>query len=556
MIGRVVILAAVIGCWALLPANAAGHTVTARDYTFNVTSTADAHDAYQGEPVCATRTRTCTLRAAVEAASALAAGAVVTVHVPAGIYDLTLGSLDAGANVIILDGASAASTVISARSASRVLKVAPAASVTIDRLTLTRGNAGGGVGGAVLNDGQLLVVRSDFRDDSADSGGALSNAGGVMRIEDSDFADDNDDSGDGGGAIQNGGIADLPGSVSVTGSTFSHDQAGADGGAILNGQNGQPPGPDARASRSPHVQAITSSSRTLRLTVAGSTFSSDESSNEGGAIANDGGAAILSGDVFSDDTAIAGALGGAISSYGTLVLTRSRLSNNSACYGGAIELESAGTTSSATIGQSTFSGNKASCYGGAIDVSGTSVTLTQSTLVGNWSTGGAAVEIEGSSSGTFTNSTFYRNTGSSAIQTFECGQAELSFDTFSANTAALDLSCPDSTVLGTILASSAEANCRGAAPVSRGYNLDTGSSCRLTKPTDFTDAWPDLGELSSNGGPTQTMALLPGSRALGHGGTRATGCPPVDQRGVRRPQAAACDIGAFEKTRVISASTI
>ena len=52
-----------------------------------------------------------------------------------------------------------------------------------------------------------------------------------------------------------------------------------------------------------------------------------------------------------------------------------------------------------------------------------------------------------------------------------------------------------------------------------------------------------LGPLSDNGGPTQTMALLPGSPALDAG---TLTCYPADQRGVTRPQGAACEIGAYE----------
>ena len=57
-----------------------------------------------------------------------------------------------------------------------------------------------------------------------------------------------------------------------------------------------------------------------------------------------------------------------------------------------------------------------------------------------------------------------------------------------------------------------------------------------------------LGPLQDNGGPTLTMALLPGSPALGTGAcTDAQGAPlPVDQRGFPRPQVTGCDIGAFE----------
>ena len=54
---------------------------------------------------------------------------------------------------------------------------------------------------------------------------------------------------------------------------------------------------------------------------------------------------------------------------------------------------------------------------------------------------------------------------------------------------------------------------------------------------------PLLAPLGSYGGPTQTMALLPGSAAIG-AGTAVSGIT-TDQRGVARP-ANGSDIGAFQ----------
>jgi hypothetical protein len=54
----------------------------------------------------------------------------------------------------------------------------------------------------------------------------------------------------------------------------------------------------------------------------------------------------------------------------------------------------------------------------------------------------------------------------------------------------------------------------------------------------------ELGPLADNGGPTLTMALLPGSPAIDAG--TAVGAPATDQRGVPRTQGTAPDIGAFE----------
>jgi hypothetical protein len=60
------------------------------------------------------------------------------------------------------------------------------------------------------------------------------------------------------------------------------------------------------------------------------------------------------------------------------------------------------------------------------------------------------------------------------------------------------------------------------------------------------DTFPDpkLGPLADNGGPTLTMALLPGSPAIDAGNTALA--PATDQRGYPRPAGLAADIGAFE----------
>jgi hypothetical protein len=57
---------------------------------------------------------------------------------------------------------------------------------------------------------------------------------------------------------------------------------------------------------------------------------------------------------------------------------------------------------------------------------------------------------------------------------------------------------------------------------------------------------PLLGPLQNNGGPTQTMALLAGSPAIGHANNSKA--PATDQRGVTRLDLAGeiADIGAFE----------
>jgi hypothetical protein len=68
------------------------------------------------------------------------------------------------------------------------------------------------------------------------------------------------------------------------------------------------------------------------------------------------------------------------------------------------------------------------------------------------------------------------------------------------------------------------------------------------------DADPALVALADNGGPTQTIALGPGSSAIDAGGANTT-CASTDQRGAARPYGGGCDIGAYEVRESITAGT-
>jgi hypothetical protein len=82
---------------------------------------------------------------------------------------------------------------------------------------------------------------------------------------------------------------------------------------------------------------------------------------------------------------------------------------------------------------------------------------------------------------------------------------------------------------------------------SSGYNLigNTQGGSGFA-PTDLLDVDPRLGPLQDNGGPTRTMALLPGSPALDAGDN--TDAPDFDQRGegFDRVVGGVIDIGAYE----------
>jgi hypothetical protein len=57
--------------------------------------------------------------------------------------------------------------------------------------------------------------------------------------------------------------------------------------------------------------------------------------------------------------------------------------------------------------------------------------------------------------------------------------------------------------------------------------------------------------LQNNGGPTQTIAIQPRSRAVDAIPLSTLGCGTTvttDQRAVTRPQGPRCDVGAFERS--------
>ena len=94
------------------------------------------------------------------------------------------------------------------------------------------------------------------------------------------------------------------------------------------------------------------------------------------------------------------------------------------------------------------------------------------------------------------------------------------------------------------MASNSGEQCAGnaqSAIADGGHNLSFGDS---TCPGAHAN--PELGSPRDNGGPTETLALGRGSPAINRVPTRGAHCPGTDQRGVKRPQRGACDIGAFE----------
>lgn len=112
--------------------------------------------------------------------------------------------------------------------------------------------------------------------------------------------------------------------------------------------------------------------------------------------------------------------------------------------------------------------------------------------------------------------------------------------TGSAGAAAIELTVQDS-IFADNSNTTGLRNCSSGTPISLGGNVSDDDTCGTT-PTDKPNVNPGLGSLALHGGTTLLYDLLAGSPAI----DAASQCPPLDQRGVARPQAGRCDSGPYE----------
>ena len=106
--------------------------------------------------------------------------------------------------------------------------------------------------------------------------------------------------------------------------------------------------------------------------------------------------------------------------------------------------------------------------------------------------------------------------------------------------------------VNTLLATNLPGGNNSGALTDLGHNLSSDGSCAFTNGGSLNNTDPRLGPLANNGGPTLTMALLPGSPAIDAGDN--VSAPSSDQRGISRPVGAFADIGAYEFTAVLQIS--
>ena len=256
------------------------------------------------------------------------------------------------------------------------------------------------------------------------------------------------------------------------------------------------------------------------------------SGNTGGGLSNTFGSVGLYESTISDNS---GDDGGGIANAGQMTVTDSTVTGNSSSSGGGGGIDNG---SQLTITDSTVSDNTAASGDGGGIITAGELTVNDSTVAANSAPQGQGGGIW-NDSGTFivalTASTVADNsapTGGNIYNTIGVGGRVSG--TVSAT--------------GTIVADSpAGGNCAGAPVTDDGYNVDNDGSCNFTLATDV-DAEPaglDPSGLQSNGGPTETIALQPGSPAFGLV-TPAALCQNPDQRGVARPTP--CAAGAFQTT--------
>ncbi len=485
--------------------------------TFDVTTEADSPVAVG---TCAPGS--CTLRQAVAAADGGTGGDVI--KVPAGLYSLTYGQLPLQKSVTI-EGAGSALTVIDAGELSRVFEITNLASANLDDVTVEGGRVVGATGtnahgGGILNLGTLSLDGVQVRSNTvlAADGSALIPAGGgifnsgLLLVSKSAITDNRATTLPfGGGIPEGGGIASAGGQIVLTDSSLSNN--------FLNNKSGIPEGAGlSTIGVSPHSSVV----RLTRTTVGGNRIVGGNISQGAGIYSSNTDLTVsessvsanrVNGDIVMEGGGILQQRGGNLLLEGSLV-AGNVLEGGTSANGAGVEVFGS-TTEVQRVVNSTISGDRGNAKGnnkgeGIFHSGAPALEVLSSTISGD----GFTTTDAGSQGGNLWND----------------------------GTAEGILRLRDSIVAGGTGTAGSE-NCFGAGIQSTGHNLDSLDQCNFHATGDLVATDPLLAPLATNGGPTETQALAAKSPAIDAGDGA---CPPTDQRGVARPQGAACDIGAFE----------
>ncbi|HUM67212.1 MAG TPA: Ig-like domain-containing protein, partial [Chloroflexota bacterium] len=192
---------------------------------FIVTTIADMPDADPNDNQCQTADGVCSLRAAIEQANATPGHQTIALNYQTYLLDAPMvisGNLT-------INGLGQGETILAGQGNGRVLTINNGANVTLNQLTLTRGQEPGGSGGGILNNGTLILNGVTVSHNDAVSGGGIWNQGNLT-VNNSALVGNRGNGGSGGG-LHNQGTATL------TNVTISGNEAGTGGGIGGGGTN-------------------------------------------------------------------------------------------------------------------------------------------------------------------------------------------------------------------------------------------------------------------------------------------------------------------------------
>jgi large repetitive protein len=422
----------------------------------------------------------------------------------------SLGELPQITVPMIITGPTTSTLNLSGGNASRIFDIpAGATTVFISNLTIEKGSvtSGGGPrgGGGILNVATLNLDNCIVTGNASSNigGGGIYNAGNLNATS----CTIKGNAATSGVLAAPGGGLDNPGQASLTSCTISGNSA-AQGGGIYN---------------------------TGVLSVVASTLDS----NAGAAIEqnNSGASATITSSTITNSTGAGIVNAPTLIGGGSMNVNGCTIAGNtaSAISGGGL---SNGSKGSLTLIDSAVTSNTTSLYGGGVFNSGTLV-VTDSTLYGNTAKYGGGGIFTGSagSSATITDATIAGNTTTSVSLKARGGGIGL---TTTAGTITIGNS-----IVANNKVSSSDPDVF-ATVTSSGYNIvgNATGAIGFTGTGDQPNVNPDLSILGYYGGPTQTLALIAGSPALGAG--NAADVNLQDQRGFSRQVGGTVDIGAFE----------
>jgi fibronectin-binding autotransporter adhesin len=475
------------------------------------------------------------------------------------------GGISVWGDNLVIHGGSIEANHLSAGGSGAGVFVAGTSDVDITGAVIRKnvnGAAGGtgftqGGGAAFFTSGSITLKKDEISDNrvlagnlgqiiEADGGGVYVSGASTVWISDSMIRRNSANAGAaanksfGGGIVLMGGASALIEESQVSGNSTTYDAGGIyDLGGTLT-------------LRAVGVEANTASVSGGGVMMEGGSFLVTDSEilkNRSGTVAIPGGYQGGGGALFGESA--------------TGSVQRSRFSGNSAQNAGGLWIDSG---ASASLDEITVSGNVALNptwgTGGGIHAQGSQLILSSSTVSGNSGLQGAGIFLN--SAGTLTNVTIANNRPGAGLESVRSGAGQVSFTTISGNAIGIWPAgfIGQLSLFGTIVAGN-QRDCQfPGLIVYLGYDLiGSQAQCGLgvygqyppgsgqyaySGPGVIFNVNPMLGPLQNNGGATLTMALLPGSPAID--AVAPNVCPPpiVDQRGITRPQANSCDIGAFE----------